>query len=236
MVYKFVDGNYVINNVNQLFNIDYGTWQPRAIEYLSSALRLLKVPAILEPEIDEGEVVDYRYELPCDIESLSLLEYAPTDGDSEKIYETGSKDFKDLTTASARESTYEVKYYQVIGDKWIQLSFESGHIKVHYKRYPLNSEGLPVVPDNEKVIEYCSWFILMRLLGRGIKHPVHNYKEVEFKVMGATNRFSLLAQARNSVTDGNIDDRARSSIVLRGIVKDETPFDVTLYDSATENK
>lgn len=66
-------------------------------------------------------------------------------------------------------------YYKIQGN-YIQTSFETGYIKLHYLALPVDSEGYPLIPDNQAFIQCLEWYIIKRLIGSGYQHPVFSYQ------------------------------------------------------------
>lgn len=65
-------------------------------------------------------------------------------------------------------------YYKIVGN-YIQTSFESGFIRIHYLALPTGEDGYPLIPDDENYKLALEWHILKRLIGSGYEHPVFKY-------------------------------------------------------------
>lgn len=69
-------------------------------------------------------------------------------------------------------------YYRIQGN-YIQVSFETGYVKLHYLTLPVDADGYPLIPDNENFKQALEWHIIRRLIGAGYEHKVFSYKEAD---------------------------------------------------------
>lgn len=95
----------------------------------------------------------------------------PTDepGTTPPWYRTGV----DLTLQPT--SPTQKDYYKIQGN-YLQTSFECGFVKMHYYQIPVDSEGYPLIPNNENFKQALEWHIIRRLIGAGYEHKVFDYK------------------------------------------------------------
>jgi hypothetical protein len=77
-------------------------------------------------------------------------------------------------------------YYRISGNH-IQTSFECGYIKIHYWALPVDSEGYPLIPENENFKQALEWHIIRRLIGAGYEHKVFSYQfaDQQFEIFAA---------------------------------------------------
>jgi len=83
-------------------------------------------------------------------------------------------DGDDVEQSIVNDSTRVRHYYKLVGN-YIQCSFESGFIKIHYYAIPVGEDGYPLIPDNENFKQGIEWHVIRRLIGAGYKHPVFTY-------------------------------------------------------------
>lgn len=95
-----------------------------------------------------------------------------------------------------------VDYYIIKPGGYIQTSFESGPIRIHYLSIPLDEEGFPLIPDEVSVKEYLVWRTLGKLILMGVDHPtLHGLQGASYcdvkadeyskQAMGILNQLSL---------------------------------------------
>jgi hypothetical protein len=61
---------------------------------------------------------------------------------------------------------------------YITTSFCDGTVVVHYKAIPTDSDGLPLIPDNENYKQALYWYVRAMMIGSGFKDPVFDEKEM----------------------------------------------------------
>jgi hypothetical protein len=99
-------------------------------------------------------------------------------------------------------SPQSISYYKISGN-YIQFSFESGYVKVHYLKRPLDKDGYPLIPDNENFKQALYFYVMRQMLGAGFQHPVFSYE-------AAHENFELYAaRAINELTYPSLDAMAR---------------------------
>lgn len=84
-------------------------------------------------------------------------------------------DGTDIVQSKVNDSTRVKNYYKIVGN-YIQTSFESGYVKIHYYAVPTDKDGYPLIPDNENFKQGLEWHVIRRLIGSGYQHPVFNYQ------------------------------------------------------------
>ena len=88
---------------------------------------------------------------------------------------------------------------------YIHTSFETGYVGLSYLAMPIDSNGFPLVPDNQSYRDAFFWYITRQLLGRGWTHP-----SPEIGYMVANAKWEMYCtQARNSATMPDINGYER---------------------------
>ena len=190
---NFVSSLYVINQISRrLKPVDDG-WQANAIEEIGAALNILHMVDSFEQTFCEITVSNYKAKLPCNIESILFFEYEgcwlPVTG-HRKTFSSNSIDNHKLHRA-----TLNVAY--------LQTSFETGTVKVHYDAIPCDNYGYPLIPDNQKLFDALQWYVTAQMLLSGYKHPELNYD----KAIAYWERY--YPRAQNSVNFPSTQDMER---------------------------
>lgn len=89
---------------------------------------------------------------------------------------TDIKRYDYMTILNAEEDN---TYYYVLTSNKIESNLENGNIWIYYYKFPLEysdaySIEVPLIPDNEEVIEFITLYIIVTMLQKGIKHPVYD--------------------------------------------------------------
>lgn len=73
-----------------------------------------------------------------------------------------------------QEDTHNTDWYQTEMD-WITTSFPDGMVRIHFLQQPMDSTGMPLIPDNENYKEALYCYVRAKMIGAGFQDPV--YKE-----------------------------------------------------------
>lgn len=106
-------------------------------------------------------------------------------------------------TSSANIRSNKRAYYKIQGN-YLQTSFESGFVRIHYLALPVDKEGYPTIPDNENFKQALEWHIIRRLIGSGYQHPIFSWDKADEQF----EKFA--ARAVNEVSFASLDTRART--------------------------
>jgi len=164
------------------------------VEWAADAIELMGISVPFHPADPlTRQVYNYRTTLPVDFFSLDYITYddevlgwgerinaATSIGSniySSSTYDTGEETVSGVQVYQTRQmnSNSESEEYFFIEGNYIKTSFEEGEIVIHYKAFPVDSEGLPMVPQNISSMKALSWYVVSMLLQRGESHPTINY-------------------------------------------------------------
>lgn len=141
-----------------------------AVEWIGNAIDIMKVSrGYIKTDMDL-EVRDYRVKIPCEIESLIAIEYKGF-----RLRYNGGIKYKEKSC----DIPYGTHTY-TLNPNYIEPSFKEGCIKVYYLGIEVDCDGYPYILDTAKYREAINWYIMMKLVGRGFKHPVFtDYNDLE---------------------------------------------------------
>lgn len=205
MVYHQESSQGIISKVYRDFAITMSGWEANAIEWIGEVLDSLGNVPIFEPKTKEITVSSFRAAIPCDLYLLEVVEYngchlpygldtvhdrstvsVTADG---SLVDTSASLFKTNVDGSLSDDAvryfYQVRktlnYSGAMGESyWVKpgyivTSFESGTIKIHYRGWPIDDKGFPLVPSNPFAKQAITWYIFSRLLMGGYEHPQFRY-------------------------------------------------------------
>lgn len=177
------------NSVEIVSTPSYG--EPKAL-YTSN--HVVCIPkdccGIIAIEDEHGRILPLGGDV-TDLRSSSKLQGAAPDEARPSVFQTDpfygnttplfGQDLKPVSLAQAGSN-----YYKISGN-YIQTSFESGFIKIHYQVRPVDKEGYPLIPDLENFKQALYWYVLKQLIGAGYEHKVFDYGKCdeEFEKYGA---------------------------------------------------
>ncbi len=161
---KYVDVAYVIERVYRDYGFDLEIKFDEVIEWIWDVISLIGAPQPLIDKVTDGSdnmpipinIENFRGELPNDVHSIFLAR----DYESKMPMICKSSSFlKDMNQAFQRESQFSY----TLNNNYIFTSFEEGQVELHYKAFPTNALGMPLVPDDIKFIMAVQAFIAERI-------------------------------------------------------------------------
>jgi hypothetical protein len=217
MVYKFKSAKYIINKVYDMLPSSVEVNVDSIYNDLGEVLANFYNAEMLIQDRQIIQIKNYVGELPCDFAVLKqfarcgkpLNKNTSTLGVNVQlkedtiptVYINGfeySKD--DLPLMITNQTTYGNNDYE-IRDGLVYVSFEEGELYCSYLKYPLDEEGLPLVPDDELFDTgfkfYCLYMYFMRLW-------IDNDETVERKMVFFKNeweKYEPKLRARSSSPD-----------------------------------
>ncbi len=161
---KYVDVALIIERVYRDYGFDLEIKYDEVIEWIWDVMSLIGAPQQFVDKVSDGsstmpnpiDIVNYRGELPNDLHSV----YLARDYESKMPMVCKSSSFlRDLNQTYQRGS----QYTYTLNNNYIFTSFEEGQVELHYKAFPTNSLGMPMVPDNIKFIMAVQAYVAERI-------------------------------------------------------------------------
>jgi hypothetical protein len=87
-----------------------------------------------------------------------------------------------------------------------------------------DDKGYPLIPFIHEVIEAAGWYILVKCIGRGFKHPIHtDFNSLMLSVMGhdAAGRKmpgSMMDRAKNAISRPDFEQRVLEASMSVGML------------------
>lgn len=169
-------------------------WVNDAIEWMGEALDAIGTPGQLVDKARILKTSSHRAPMPVDLYMLKGVYYG-LGNDDKDIGDLTLEDFpyfmmygdEDLHPALLDEkpeektsAQYRTNETYLINGKYIQTSFESDYIAMIYKAFPLDDDGFPMLPDMYEFDQALYWYIVMKMMEGGEKHPAGlNYFHAE---------------------------------------------------------
>jgi hypothetical protein len=171
-----LSGKYItIENLVERFQRDFPTFRDDldwidAIEWVADCLALVGAPRAMVEKVTDGNIdlyhpqaitiENYRGRLPFDIYEVKQVRRCPDLASMRRSTDTFHmayycKSSCDLNCNS--ELTYK------LNSDYIFTSFESGKVQIAYTAFPSDERGYPLIPDNQKYIEACKYYIATKV-------------------------------------------------------------------------
>lgn len=153
----------IINKVHRDFRIPDTGWYDDAIQWVHDALSEIGTPFVLEHCTKTVKVKEGKIKMPCTIDLF--IGVKQNDCFLTKI----DKNIK--VDGSYLRTKYQIKGVYILLDFLDDTEFE-----LHWKSFPVDCDGFPLVPNMQSVRNAIEWKIVVMLLQGGYQHPVIDYK------------------------------------------------------------
>lgn len=138
-----------------------------AIEWAYRAMQLIGAPQIYIQKVTDGnidlqhpkpiQIVNYRGELPCDLHKIiQVRDYCNR---SSLTYST----YNFSLSGNMREATAGNNLQYIINDNYIFTNFIEGQLEIAYWAFPVDDEGYPAIPDDERYLKAVESYIVERI-------------------------------------------------------------------------
>jgi hypothetical protein len=213
-VHGLINAKQVIAKVFSDFKPQDEDFEFEALEWIGDAMGLIGAGPQYIDKDEYLEVSNYKAFLPCDLSYIKQIGHVIKHEDNKDqitkyhivpmIPSTSTASVGgDRANPSKDYNPYYSNHqyrYQLNGNV-INTELENGLIVMYYKGFPVDDEeGYPMVPDNSAYKEALHWFIIMKLMESGLRHPVIGFGDAEKRWM------SYAKQARANVLYPSIDD------------------------------
>ena len=173
MIYKLTSVKTVIYQVMTDLNIsdtdvqidDFIEWIGRALQHIGCHYQLTEKEAIIEIE-------NYKGELPCDLYQVSRMIY-----NNRRLHNNES--LIGSTQNQINNNSFTGIDYNITHNI-ITTAFESGEIVIQYTAFPVDEEGLPLVPDNPSFKDACFWRCVYQLCIRGYEFKNTQLRDIQY--------------------------------------------------------
>lgn len=162
---KHVDVSHIIERVYRDYGFDLEIKYDEVIEWIWDVISLIGAPTVFVDKVTDGTslnmpqpivIENYRGDLPVDLHSVHLA----------RDYDTKMPMIlKSSTYLRDTEQVYvqESQYTYTLNESYIFTSFESGEVELHYKAFPTNNLGMPLIPDDIKFVMATQAYIAERI-------------------------------------------------------------------------
>jgi hypothetical protein len=207
--YSYTTVDEIIAKVYRDLNINEEVedrWQDM-VEWIAEALEHLHIYPTLHKKTETLDINNGIAKVPCDFYELIQL------GNNTGLTPT-SDTRQDLnnTNNPLLNNSYYFEY------PYIKTSQQKGTIQISYLAAPVDPcTGFPMVPDNISVREALFWFILMKMILGGYKHP-----EPLFSYMFCERQWKWkLKQAKANYHLPNLNEMERLSRAWNRLIPDQ---------------
>jgi hypothetical protein len=190
MIYNLVSSKRILSKIYRDLKPRNSNWEADAIEWIGEALSFIGYQAAFVKRRVTLTVKDYRVPFPKDFYNLIAVYYEdnklPFGGDivnaepylDEAIYIAAKTEVLESTNftvtryGSRLYNTGSSDYnYYTINPGYIQTSFETDDIELVYNAWPVDKEGLPLIPDSPYYSQAIEWYVMRQMSLQGYEFP-----------------------------------------------------------------
>lgn len=213
MIYKLTSVRTVIYQVINDLGIgdtevpidDIIEWTGKALQHIGSYYQLTEKQETIEIE-------NYKGELPCDFYKMSRLLY------NNNRMRNNESLIGETSTEIGNNSFTNIDYN--INHNVITTSFESGDVAIQYLAFPVDCDGLPLVPDDPSFMDACFWRCVYQLCLRGYEFKNTQLRDINF-TKSMWNRYCRQARAEANMPDLDMYERLKNNYLRLKIDKNQ---------------
>lgn len=171
MVYRTCSVNKVIGQIYRDFRPSHSGWINDAIEWIGDAIEVMGVHQGYEVVNVTVKVIDFRAKLPCD-----LKEFLGVEHNNMRLQRSGAINQKNRCSCLDNMVCHDETKSYSLNPGYVQTTFTDENITIYYYGLKVDCDGFPEVPDNALYREALTYFVMMKMCGRGFKHQTFDYK------------------------------------------------------------
>jgi len=201
MEYNKTSMKAVIGKVVRDLSLQDATMIPDIMEWMTEAMQDMQTRWTLQQTWYDAEVYFYKVELPCGMAILTAVEFEgrrlqardvsrhtgliPRVGDLETpgIWVSSVKKVRtpngfysyEQQTASIPNAVHEDHWFTEDGPGYIQVSMESGFVRLHMKEVAVDKQGYPLIVDQYDYKEALYWYTRKKMIESGWSDTVLNW-------------------------------------------------------------
>ena len=176
MTGKYVDIDYIMDQMAEFHPYITDVSKRKVAEYIWKITRRLGLEDMMYDRIAVIDIEDFRGVLPndiCDIEEGMVRDYEskiPLAAITDEFYRTENKTtfetvrqlqvLQEFCTTVPTDSELQIYTYKLT-ENHIYTGFEEGQVEMAYRAFPVDKYGMPLVVDNEKIIDAIVSYIAM---------------------------------------------------------------------------
>jgi len=218
---KLISAREIYRRMYDEFNIKSSDFEIRAIEWIGIALRKINIQVALCQKHQDLQIINFRAKLPCDLQQLTGIEINGLKLDLPVRFRTNATDNIILHKGT------DGAIYELSPAGYIFSPSPTGVLRVHYKSLPTEFDDevqleLPLIPDDENVIDAVKWYVFYKWLGRGETHPVYSLKAREEHLNPYRMWIKYKLKAKNVNMKLNKDERELHSKIWKSFTYNTT--------------
>lgn len=186
MIYKTVPLGVVIRKVMRDLKPAGDNWVSDAVEWSGEALEAIGAGPGYETHVELINVVNYTAKVPSFLMELNAVKVNPRDVTSTDMKQynvlmqyDGSVFPRGIHCEGCSNELAQSDYRYIIRGNVFKVNFETGYICASYKKFSVDDNGWPLVPDDVSFKQALYWYIFLKMMEGGMVHQHINYAKAE---------------------------------------------------------
>jgi hypothetical protein len=178
----------------------------RAAELAIEAIKLLGAPLAFTSKVTNPplEIVNHKVALPPELLSIKGIRYVPNLNDHESLAValTYATDVYHASEGCLTDPSSGIEFTYTLDEGIIKVPSVDGFLQIAYKALPVDEEGYPLIPDDEKTKLAIEYYIMFRYL-----EPLWEMGKITDKVFEYNNQKKCfyMGSASNSLKIADMD-------------------------------
>lgn len=141
------------------------------IEWVAEALALCGAPRVLSNKVTDGQVdlyhpdpikiENYRGRIPYDVHEI--IQCRTGDQKHSPMRRSTDTFHMSYLCHSSPDLHCQTEITYKVNNDYIFTSFEEGYVEMSYLAFPTDERGLPLIPDNQRIIECCTYYVAEKI-------------------------------------------------------------------------
>ena len=148
-------------------------------QWTEDAISIIGAPSYYVYKRQKAQIIDYKCNLPCDLEYLHSVYVSSSLIEAEDIKQLRRLFIRNVATLGGELFTTNTNCsaYGTINGNFLHTSFETGVVYFVYKGIPLDCDGYPLVPKSAELNTALQYYFIQRMALSGYKHPVLSFAD-----------------------------------------------------------
>lgn len=233
MIYSRIDARVCIARIYDRFPVKSTAWEDACIRFVYSATRQLAIPSVYPIISATLTTVDNVAALPDGLESIYCVS---VNGSRIESIDAGNfkaaADVANVIEHNAQGVSYGLNNNGEIMFVGTAKFIDEADKKIYY--YASNSDGersvtdTMYIPNNEELLEYLDWYILLRIMQKGTKIEGYGFSVNEYTNPAIQVKIAAKS-ARNSLSKLDRDAMYRVMVQKTSMLNSMDRYFITDY-------
>lgn len=173
---KLISCKGFIGELMEDMNLDIIDYVDTVYRWIESAIEQVGAIKSFPLQYEVLEVKDWKTELPCNIKWFHSAWTKCWENCNQGIGYLNVVDSPFMANRELMGRYNGTGNMARIDGSSLNVEFEKGHVLIIYRSIPRDSEGLPMIIDNAFLKEALGYYIIYRMILKGIKHPTLSFE------------------------------------------------------------